>query len=209
MRHTTHVTHMNQTHEARHKHGWSIWVTSHAWMKHMRHVTHIYEAHESGDTHVWGTCLASHYLIRHCQKVHLTHVNQEHESCHTYEWGTWVESHTRVTLHYLIKHVTYVYESWHKHACLTWLIHMCDMTHSYVWRDSFICHITLPTSPQGKRRGVAPHTHEWGTWIPCLIHIWTSHVIWMSHATLPTLPHDKPHWCVWVATPHSPLCPIT
>ena len=23
--------------------------------------------------------------------------------------------------------------------CLTWLIHMCDMTHSYVWHDSFIC----------------------------------------------------------------------
>jgi len=23
--------------------------------------------------------------------------------------------------------------------CMTWLIHMCDMTHSYVWHDSFIC----------------------------------------------------------------------
>jgi len=22
---------------------------------------------------------------------------------------------------------------------VTWLIHMCDMTHSYVWHDSFIC----------------------------------------------------------------------
>jgi len=22
---------------------------------------------------------------------------------------------------------------------VTWLIHMCDVTHSYVWRDSFIC----------------------------------------------------------------------
>jgi len=26
-------------------------------------------------------------------------------------------------------------------TCLTWLIHMCEMTHSYVWHDSFI-HIT-------------------------------------------------------------------
>ena len=24
-------------------------------------------------------------------------------------------------------------------TCVTWLIHMCDMTHSYVWHDSFIC----------------------------------------------------------------------
>jgi len=23
--------------------------------------------------------------------------------------------------------------------CVTWLIHMCDMTHPHVWRDSFIC----------------------------------------------------------------------
>ena len=23
--------------------------------------------------------------------------------------------------------------------CATWLIHMCDMTHSYVWRDSVLC----------------------------------------------------------------------
>ena len=23
--------------------------------------------------------------------------------------------------------------------CVTWLIHMCDMTRSYVWHDSFIC----------------------------------------------------------------------
>ena len=23
--------------------------------------------------------------------------------------------------------------------CLTWLVHMCDVTHSYVWHDAFIC----------------------------------------------------------------------
>jgi len=29
---------------------------------------------------------------------------------------------------------------WHdSFICVTWLIHMCDMTHSYVWRDVFIC----------------------------------------------------------------------
>ena len=29
---------------------------------------------------------------------------------------------------------------WHdSFICVTWLIHMCDMTHSFVWHDSFIC----------------------------------------------------------------------
>jgi len=29
---------------------------------------------------------------------------------------------------------------WHdSFICVTWLIHMCDMTHSSVWHDSFIC----------------------------------------------------------------------
>ena len=29
---------------------------------------------------------------------------------------------------------------WHdSFICVTWLIHMCDTTYSYVWRDSFIC----------------------------------------------------------------------
>ena len=37
--------------------------------------------------------------------------------CHTYEW--------------VMSHI------WKKYV--TWLIHICDMTHSYVWHDSFIC----------------------------------------------------------------------
>jgi len=29
---------------------------------------------------------------------------------------------------------------WHdSFTCVTWLIHMCDMTHSHVWHDSFTC----------------------------------------------------------------------
>ena len=33
---------------------------------------------------------------------------------------------------------------WHdSFICAIWLIHMCDMTHSYVWHDSFICAIWL------------------------------------------------------------------
>jgi len=37
---------------------------------------------------------------------------------------------------------TYMPHSYDSFICVTWLIHMCDMTHSYVWHDSFICDMT-------------------------------------------------------------------
>ena len=36
-------------------------------------------------------------------------------------------------------HHTYACATWHLFICVKWLIHMCDMTPAYVWRDSFIC----------------------------------------------------------------------
>jgi len=37
-------------------------------------------------------------------------------------------------------YVTWLILMWHDtFVCVTWLIHMCDMTHSYGWRGSFIC----------------------------------------------------------------------
>ena len=36
--------------------------------------------------------------------------------------------------------ITWHYSRWlgASFKCVTWVIHMCDMTHSYVWHDSFI-----------------------------------------------------------------------
>jgi len=64
---------------------------------------------------------------------HVTHMN---ESCHTYEW---------VMSHIWMSPVTHMNESWNdacvwrdSFMCVKWLIHMCDMIHTFVWRDSFI-----------------------------------------------------------------------
>jgi len=39
--------------------------------------------------------------------------------------------------------------------CVTWLIHMCVVTHSYVWHNSFTC-----------------VWHDLGLWVTWLIHEW-------------------------------------
>jgi len=60
----------------------------------------------------------------------MAHLN---ESCNTYEW---------VISHIWMGHVTHMNESCHTYAWvrtrLSWLMHLCDMTHSYACRDSFM-----------------------------------------------------------------------
>ena len=110
---------------------------SHIWMSHVTHMN------ESCHTYEW--------VMSHIWMSHVTHMN---ESRHTYEW---------VMSHIWMSHVTYMNESCHTsgspshqppiaarlscfldrwHALLQYvirLLHTCDMTHSHVWHDSFIC----------------------------------------------------------------------
>jgi len=89
----------------------------------------------------------------------LRHAINMYKSCHTYEWEI---------SHGWMSHVTDMNESCHTHKshlwhdliilvmdldfmCVTWPIHMCDMTYSCMWHDSFMCDMT--------------HSFRWWTWI--------------------------------------------
>jgi len=51
----------------------------------------------------------------------------------------WHDSFICVTWRIHMWDMTHLYV-WHDSLiCVTWLIHLCDMTHSYVWHDAFIC----------------------------------------------------------------------
>ena len=57
---------------------------------------------------------------------------------------------------------------WHdSFICVTWLIHMCDMTPSYVWHDSFIC---------------VDMTHSYERYDSIKIVTWLVHMWDMTHA---------------------------
>ena len=96
---------------------------SHVWMSHVTRMNESCHTYEWVMAHVW-----------------MSHVTRMNESCHTYEW---------VMSHVWLSHVTgeqcdeqprrTSLRGGSGFICVTWLIHMCDMTHSYVWHDSFIC----------------------------------------------------------------------
>ena len=55
-----------------------------------------------------------------------------HIFTHTVQnWGIYIHVHVCIRVFYLASTVPDV-------ACVAWLIHMCDMPHAYVWRDSYI-----------------------------------------------------------------------
>ena len=145
----------------------------------------------------WGNAGASCHMygwvMSHTWMSHVTHMN---ESCHTYGW---------VTSHIWMSHVIHIDESWHTSwvwvmahilRCVPWLnmsclINMCDMTHSYVWRQhdsrcvpwlNISCCILLSHVTRGwvmshiwmssvAHMNGSCHTYEW-----VMSHIWMSHV---------------------------------
>ena len=64
---------------------------------------------------------------------------------------------------------------WHdSFLCVTWLIHMCDMTHSYVWHDSFICVTWLIHMCD------MTHSYVWHDSFICAAYVWYDSFIYVT-----------------------------
>ena len=133
----SHVAHTNEACPT------SEWVMSHIWVSHVAHTNQSCPTDERVMSHRWTShvthmvesCLTYERVMLH---IWTSHVTQMHESCHTYE---------RVMSHIWTSHITQMNVSLARPAqsphdsficvthdiCVMWLVHMCDMTRSYVW----------------------------------------------------------------------------
>jgi len=88
---------------------------------------------------------------------------------------------------------------WMASLYVPWLIHMCDMTHSYVWHDSFICAMTHSYVPwlihMCHDSFICAMTHSY---VPCAVIMSFSICTWTW--SLLTCDDEAPDWGEW------PLC---
>jgi len=144
-------------------HAW-IFTNKHDWFIHAWIFTYSY---------MWSfSFIHVTWLIRTCA---MTHSHMGHNSPDTgisprynAEWGVRSE---------LSKRTTIVEKN---HNCRK-EPQLCDLTHAYLWHDSFIRVSWLI------RTGVMTHSHMWHNshvWHDSLTHVtWLTHVIWLTYVT--------------------------
>jgi len=111
-------------------------------------------------THMNETCHTCRWDMSHIWMSHVTHMN---ETCHTCGWSMCEWGHDSV-----------IY--------VTWLIQKCDMTYSYIWRDS---------CTQRCEAIIALRHLDWGKITP---HIWMRHV---AHVNAECGSGDMTYSYVW------------
>ena len=156
----------------------------------------------------------------HCQHhwYRPSHVCRWYDMTHSYVWRakfiydslvwvTWLLSTCRRQEHYpdrFAECVTWLIHVcdmthpcvWHDSSmCVTWLIHVCDMTHSCVWHDSFICHACICVASHiVSAHGIAPDTFaDDATPLPIMWHDSFICHVYLTHSYVS---HTK-HSCVW------------
>ena len=163
----------------------------------MSHTYELCHTHMSYVTHIWVMSHTYELCHTHMSETFHTHMNASshthmNESFHTHKW---VMSHTSRTSIRLLIFTPAQHGSTHAHIrriavfwrhfleiphCVTWLIHVWDMTHICAGRDSFICGTSsLMCVTTSLRFYFVGHGSFMGaTW---LIHGWDMTHSWVGH----------------------------
>ena len=127
------------------------------WLIHMCDMTHSHVSQDSCTCVAWlrCVCLQKNGLVRGTCTWDVSYVTCRMHVCHTMYWCAWQDSFICVT-HAPHCHICHSFacvawrfflnrwnvthsDAWQNEFLrVIWCIHMCDMTQSYVWHDSFI-----------------------------------------------------------------------
>jgi len=165
---------------------WRPWaIMSHSF--HVQGVVHVRDSCTLCLIHVWH--------LKHA--LHMKHVLHMKQSCPIHVGIT--DKHVTFLIHTCVAdfqqpmgHDTRMNETYG-----TWFVHMCDMTHSYLWHDLFIC-VTWFI-----HKCDMTHSYVWhGSFIRVT---WLIHMCDMTHSHVwhDSSIRDMTHWHVWH---HSFIC---
>jgi len=147
----------------------------------MSHVTKLQELCRIYEWVMWHACMMYEWVMSHMCMSRVTHIN---ELCHT-----WVSVWCMLRL--WIDHAPHRDPcATNSFICVTRLMHIYDMTHSYiVWcmLRLWIGHVNYLNGSCQKYKGVVSHVCEWGMsdidlCVVCVPLCGMSRV-WMSHVT--------------------------
>jgi len=149
----------NMTH-----HIYVTWPTTYVWhdplMTHSTYVWHRpttyvwYDLHIFDMTHIFVIWRTHMHYMAHSHAPHVIHMHHTSFACTTplpaymcdvTHWYMWHDSSLCATWLILMCDMTHSHMQCNtlclcdRYCAGTWLIHMCDMTRAYVWHDSFWC----------------------------------------------------------------------
>ena len=168
------MTHIRVSHDTHARESWHTygWVMSHI---RVSHVTHTGESCLTSDKS--ASCHRYEWVISHVWMSHVTHMNAlggaDFESIATNKMKPAKALQTKrfassrvlaaASMANPLSLNDFFWYVWHDSlTCVTWLTHMCDMTHSYVVLRCLL----FQASPTGKTRSEADINTF--LWVPCL-----------------------------------------
>ena len=173
-----------------------------SWMSHVIH-THTHTIHHSGaisnsfPSHIWVSDVAVEWAM-----LQLNASCHTHTHTHTYHSWYWHDQQqlcpkpslprgSRVPIHSYVWHDSFM--------CVTWLVHMGDTTHSYVWHvcdmtHSYVWHVCDMTHSYVWHVCDTTHSYVWHVCDTTHSYVW--HMCDMTH-TFFTEGLTSTHSCVW------------
>jgi len=178
-------------------------------------VLHSYDtSHPKSSCHTYG------WVVSRGPLSHVTHVNKSYRTCeewavlHTYEYVTCADWASRVRCLDMIRHTSRVHVTHMNDSsiCVTWTLHMCDMTHPYVWHELLTCDVwrihTCATRLMLHMCDMT-YSHVWHELFTCatwLIHVCNMAQLYTSDMTDSRVWHDSLICVTWLCQTMHP-CP--